>query len=125
MLDLNHILLFIACLSPVVLLVRTWRRAALNRSWRLVALLVLAVTGASWLIAPRQAGFVGGGAWLLFLFLPAWGLRRSAELAAEERYGAARRLADFLLPLHPFRRLRNERRMLRALELAQNGDSGA
>ena len=59
--DLNHILLFIACVSPLVLLAQAWRRGGLNRAWRLAAFAVLAVTGVSWLLEPDTAGFVGGG----------------------------------------------------------------
>jgi rhomboid protease GluP len=120
-LDLNQILLFIACLSPVVVLARTWRRAALNRNWQVASLAVLSATGAAWVIAPESAGFVGGGAWLLLLFVPAWGLRKAADFAAAQRYGAARRCFALVSLLHPFRRLFDEGRLLRAMELAQRG----
>ena len=122
MLDLNHILLFIACVSPVVVLARTWRRAAFNRNWQVASLGVLAVTGGAWAIAPASAGFVGGGAWLLLLFLPTWGLRKAADLAAAQRYAAARRSVAALSLLHPVRRLRDEGKLLRAMELAQGGE---
>jgi hypothetical protein len=46
--DLNRLLLFLAILSPVVVLVRTARRAALNRSWQRAAALVLVVTAVAW-----------------------------------------------------------------------------
>jgi rhomboid protease GluP len=121
-LDLNQILLFIAAVSPVVVLARTWRRAALNRNWQIAALTVLIITGSAWAIAPESAGFVGGSAWLLLLFLPAWGLRKAADFAAAYRYGAARRTVSLLSAVHPARRLQDEGKLLRALELAQRGN---
>ncbi len=125
MLDLNHLFLFIACLSPAVVLARTWRRSALNRGWRLAASAVLLVTALSFVLAPRHAGYIGGGAWLLLLFLPAVGLRKADALAQEERFGAARRIVGWLRPLHPMRSVREESLVLRALELAQKGDHRA
>ncbi|MDQ2659300.1 MAG: rhomboid family intramembrane serine protease [Verrucomicrobiota bacterium] len=123
MLDLNLILLLVACLSPVVVLARTARRAARNRSWRLAASAVLCVTAVSAWIAPRHAGYIGGGAWFALLFLPAVGLRKVAELAAEENFTAAQRVIGFLKLLHPTRTVREEGLILRALATAQAGDS--
>ena len=123
MFDLNRLLLFIAVLSPVVVLVRTARRAALNRVWQLAAVTVLLVTGLALLAAPQFAGYVGGGAWLALLFLPAVGLRKEAELVAAERYGAARFIASVLRWLHPARALRDELLFLRAMEAAQRGET--
>lgn len=125
MLDFNHLLLFIASASPIVILLRTWRRAAPNRSWRLAALAVLIITGLAFTITPRNAGFVGGGAWLLFLFLPSIGLRRASELASEQRFTSARRIVGLLRFLHPFATVRDERRLMSGLELAQRGERHA
>ncbi|MDQ6655920.1 MAG: rhomboid family intramembrane serine protease [Verrucomicrobiota bacterium] len=122
-LDLNSILLFIACVSPIAVLARTARRAAVNRTWQLAALAVLAVTGVAYLIAPRFAGFIGGGAWVLFLLLPAVGLRKAAELAGAGRFPVARRIVTGLRLLHPSRVVCGEARILRALELAQRGET--
>jgi rhomboid protease GluP len=120
--DLNHILLFIACISPLVLLGQTWRRGGLQRAWRLAALAVLVVTGVAWLITPDTAGFVGGGAWLALLVLPAFGLRKAAELASQQRFASARRLTRALWFLHPADASRAEDELLHALELAERGD---
>ncbi|MEY2496122.1 MAG: hypothetical protein QOJ45_2614 [Verrucomicrobiota bacterium] len=122
MIDLNHILLFIACISPLVLLGQTWRRGGLQRAWRLAAFAVLIVTGVAWLITPETAGFVGGGAWLALLFLPAVGLRKAAELASQQRFAPARRLSRALWFLHPAGALQAEAELLRALEMAERGD---
>lgn len=123
MLDFNRLLLLIAIISPLVVLARTARRAAVNRGWQLAALAVLGVTGLSWLFAREVAGFIGGGAWTVFLFLPAVGLRREAALVAAERYGAARRLLGALRWLHPVAALREEHVFLRAMEAAQGGET--
>jgi rhomboid protease GluP len=126
MLDLNHILLFVACLSPLVLLAQTWRHGRLYRAWRLASLAVLLVAGVAWLVMPDNAGFVGGGAWLALLVVPAVGSKKMAELASAQRYTLARRLARALLFLHPAKSLRAQGELLRALQLAKHGDfSGA
>jgi hypothetical protein len=85
MIDLNHILLFIACISPLVMLGQTLRRGGLFRAWRLASLAVLLVTGGAWLINADTAGFVGGGAWLALLLVPAIGIRKVSELAVQQR----------------------------------------
>jgi rhomboid protease GluP len=121
-LDLNHILLFIACISPLLLLAQIWRRGGLNRGWRLAALAVLLVTGGAWLVRPDTAGFVGGGAWFVLLLVPLFGLRKTAELVAQQRYASAGRLARVLRFLHPADGLLERSKLLRALEFAQRGD---
>src|SRR6188768_355319 len=63
LIDLNHLLLFIACVSSALVLARTWKRAAWNRGWRRAAVAVLLITAATWLVAPKSAGFIGGSAW--------------------------------------------------------------
>ena len=122
MLDLNRILLFVACVSPLVLLAQTWRRGGLDRGWRLAAFTVLIVTGLAWLWQPESAGFVGGGAWFVLLLVPAICLRKTVELAALERFSAAHRLARALRFLHPDDNLRKQAELLRALALAQGGE---
>src|ERR1700674_5300857 len=116
MIDLNQILLFIACISPLLLLAQTWRRGGLNRGWRIAALSVLVVTGVSWILKPNMSGFVGGGAWLVLILAPSLGLRKAAELVAQQRYASAWRLARALRFLHPADGLLEQSRLLRALE---------
>jgi rhomboid protease GluP len=121
-LDLNHILLFVACISPLVLLAQTWRRGGLYRSWRLASLAVLLVAALAWLAMPDTAGFIGAGAWLALLVVPAIGLRKIAELASAQLYVRARRFARMLFFLHPASALRAQAELLGALRLAQRGD---
>ncbi|HEV3408975.1 MAG TPA: rhomboid family intramembrane serine protease, partial [Chthoniobacterales bacterium] len=121
MLDLNHILLFVALVSPMVLLVRTARRAQETRAWRVPAAAVLLVTGSASLISPAHAGYVGAGAWLLLLVVPTFALRKAAQTSAQQQFRRARRLVSLIRFLHPARNLQAQRELFRAVELAQNG----
>ena len=121
MLDLNHILLFIASVSSLVMLAQTLRRGGVFRAWRLASLAVLLVTGAAWLANPDTAGFVGGGAWLALLMVPASVIRKVAELATHQRYGRARHWIGPLRFLHPSGAVGPQAELLRALDLAQAG----
>lgn len=121
MIDLNHILLFIACVSPLVLLAQAWRRGGLNRGWRLAACAVLIVTALAWTFARESAGFIGGGAWLVLLLLPAIAFRKIAEMVVQGRFAPARKLLLALRFVHPAGGLLEEAHILRALDLAQKG----
>src|SRR5204862_7963936 len=94
--DLDRILLFVAVISPLLVLAKAWRPGEIYRGWRVAAAIVLAITGLAWIFARNAAGFIGGGAWFALLFIPAVGLRKMTELAAQQRYAAARRLAIVL-----------------------------
>lgn len=117
MIDLNHILFFLAIVSPLAVLARAWRPAPTYRAWRIAAIAVLMVAGLAWLFFRNGAGYIAGGAWLALLFIPAVGLRRVADLAAHHRYKLARQLATGLQVLHPSDELRQQVQLLRALEL--------
>ena len=114
--DLNHILLFCAVISPLLVLARAWRPGGTRRGWIIAALIVLAITAASWVFARNQAGYVGGGAWFALLVLPAMGLKKAAQLAADGRYQSARRLAEVLQIFHPTAELREQVRLFHILE---------
>jgi membrane associated rhomboid family serine protease len=116
--DLNHILLFLAIISPVAVLARVWR-AGPSPAWRLAAIIVLVVTALAWIFFRREAGYVGGGAWLALLFLPAIGLRRVAELSIGRRYKSARKLVTALQMLHPSSEVRQQVHLFRTLEARQ------
>jgi membrane associated rhomboid family serine protease len=120
MVDLKHIFLFIAVVSPLVILARAWRPGGPYRGWRIAALFVLAITGAAWFFCREQAGYIGGGAWFAFLFLPAIAQRKVAQLAARQHYKPARRLATLLQILHPTAELREQVRLFRSLESRRN-----
>jgi membrane associated rhomboid family serine protease len=114
--DLNHIFLFLAVISPLVVLARTWRPGAQHHGWRIAALVVLAITAIAWFLVPSAAGYIGGLAWIALLFLPAIGLRKMTELAAQTDYKSAAKLGEILQILHPSAELRDQIRLFRHLE---------
>jgi membrane associated rhomboid family serine protease len=120
--DLNHIFLFVAVISPLLVLARAWRPGGILRGWRIAAIIVLAITGFSWFFFREYAGYVGGGAWFALLFLPAVGLRKAAQLAAQGRYESARRLTTVLQFLHPTAQLHDQLQVFRRLELRAGAD---
>lgn len=114
--DLNWILLFVALISPLLVLAKAWQPGEIYRGWRLAAVAVLAITGLAWIFVRNVAGYIGGGAWFVLLFIPAVGLRKMTELAAQQRYAAARRLALVLQIFHPSAELRRQIELFRQLE---------
>ncbi|MBA3834193.1 MAG: rhomboid family intramembrane serine protease [Chthoniobacterales bacterium] len=122
MLDLNHILLFVALASPVILLWRLQRlHGARPVGWTAAAIIVLLGSGISWLLAPSIAGFIGGGIWALLLLAPSLAERKIAVLLVEKRYRSARRLALVRRVLHPWNDPSQLSSLLRVLELARDG----
>lgn len=114
--NVNHILLFLAIVSPLLVLARAWRPSSPYHGWRLAALVVLAVTAVAWLLWPGVSGYVGGAAWFLLLFLPAIALRKITQLAAQGDYKSAERLGAALQILHPTAELREQVRLFRDLK---------
>jgi membrane associated rhomboid family serine protease len=115
-LNLNHIFLFLAIASPLLILARAWRPTAPYHSWRLSALVVLGVTAVAWFFWPSAAGYIGGCAWFLLLFLPGIALRKITQLAAQGDYQSAARLGAALQILHPTAELREQVRLFRHLK---------
>jgi membrane associated rhomboid family serine protease len=122
--NLNHIFLFLAVISPLLVLARAWRPGSIYRGWRIAAFVVLVITGAAWISFRSAAGYIAGGAWFAFLFLPAIGLRKVTELAARQHYRSARKLAAVLQILHPSAALREQVQLFRHLESHQNDRAG-
>jgi membrane associated rhomboid family serine protease len=118
--ELNHIFLFLAVVSPLLVLARAWRPGGPYRGWRIAALVVLAITGIAWIFFRAAAGYIGGGAWFALLFLPAIGLRKMTQLAAQGDYKSARKLGVALQILHPSAELRGQVQVFRHLEPHQN-----
>ena len=122
--NLNHIFLFLAVISPLLVLGRAWRPGSIYRGWRIAAFVVLVITGVAWIFFRSAAGYIAGGAWFAFLFLPAVGLRKVTELAARQHYRSARKLAAVLQILHPSAELREQVQLFRHLESHQNDRAG-
>jgi rhomboid protease GluP len=122
LLDLNHILLFIAIASPVVLLARL---VALRESrppgWVAASVIVLFGAAGCWLLRPAIAGYLGGALWALLLLAPSLLERCIASLLLEKRYARARSLSFVRRVLHPWNRSADFSSLLRALELARSG----
>ena len=117
---LNHIFLFLAVVSPLLVLARAWRPGGAYRGWRIAALVVLVITGLAWMLSRGAAGYIGGGAWFALLFLPAIGLRKMTEFAARGDYKSARKLGATLQILHPSTELREQVRLFHRLESRQS-----
>ena len=121
-LDLNHILLFIAIVSPIVLLVRIARlRNPRNRGWRIAASIVLAICAAGWLLAPSVAGYVGGTVWCLLLVIPTVAERSIDQALLTQRFARARRIAFVRRVLHPWNDSPFPSSIIQSLELAVRG----
>jgi membrane associated rhomboid family serine protease len=118
--NLNHILLFLAVISSLLVLARAWRPSSPYGGWSIAALTVLAITCIAWLLWRGAAGYIGGSAWLVLLFLPAIGLRKMSELAARRNYRSARKLGAALQILHPSADVRDQVQLLRQLESQAN-----
>jgi membrane associated rhomboid family serine protease len=119
-LDLNHIFLFVAVISPLLVVARAWRPGSSFRGWRIAAGVVLAVTAISWFVVRDFAGYIGGAIWFFVLFIPAIGLKRVTELFEQRRYRAAARLATMIHVLHPTADLRRQIRLFHLLGSQQN-----
>ena len=120
LIELNHILLFLAVISPLAVLARGWSSETAS-SWRTAAFIVLGLTVLSWVFFRPLSGYIGAGAWFFLLFLPAIGLKRVAELAAAQRFASARKLSTALLFLHRGSELRQQVEFFRTLEARQAG----
>lgn len=119
--NLNHIFLFLAVISSLLVLARAWRPSAVAAAtWRIPALIVLAITGVAWLFWRDAAGYFGGCAWFFLLFLPAIGLRKITDLAMQGNYRSARKLGAVVQILHPSPELRDQIRLFRQLESRAN-----
>jgi membrane associated rhomboid family serine protease len=118
--DLNHIFLFLAVVSSLLVLVRALRPGQPYRGWRIAALVVLAISAVAWVLAPIAAGYIGGFVWIVLVFLPAIGLPKMTVLSAKGDYRSAAKLGAILQILHPSAGLRDQVRLFRQLESHQN-----
>jgi len=65
------------------------------RGWRRAALVVLIITAAAWIFVPHAAGYIGGLAWIVLLFLPAIGLRKMTEAGRSRRLQPSLAISTF------------------------------
>src|SRR5256886_11688202 len=78
--DLNHIFLFLAVISPLVILARARRPGPLYRGGRIAALVVLIISLVAWVLTPPAAGDVRGFVLVGFLFFSALCFPQNIEL---------------------------------------------
>ncbi len=122
MIDLNHILLFIAIVSPLILLARIAQlRSPRNHGWRIAAVIVLAACALAWWFLPSIAGFVGGTFWCLLLLIPSVSERKIDDLLVARRLARARQLAVVRRILHPWEDSPHRPALLDCLALASSG----
>ena len=122
MIDLNHILLFIAIVAPVILLARIARQPGPRRhGWRIAAIIVLTSTAVASFLLPAIAGLIGGTLWLLLLVIPSVAEWKIDELFLTQRFAAAHRLAVVRHVLHPWADSPNRPSIYYNLELARTG----
>ena len=124
--DYDIVLFWWVCLSCLLLLAVAWTRGRFAaRGWVAVylAILLVAVSGWWW----EQPGPIDTAAAILFLFvlLPAWIAKLCQRRFLQQQYPAARRLAQIAAWLHPADGWREQPKIIRALELAKQGDLAA
>jgi rhomboid protease GluP len=103
-----------------LVLLLQWRKTS---SWALVAAGILAVIGlgfaAHWPLSRIAA--IGTGLWLILLAVPLLGFAKVNQLAGQEKFQAAGRLASWVRWLHPIGTRWIDPICFRALALAQQG----
>lgn len=120
--DINHILLWFVSLSCVSILLRAIRLPSdRNRGWVVVAGLVLGLTTFLVVVAPDQAGLIGGAVWAVLFVMPIVGMQWVSLLTYQERYHEASYLARGLAWLHPADGWSTYPKILSAIALGQRG----
>ncbi len=84
---------------------------------------ILAMAGSLWRVRPDIAGFVAGGLWAIFVVTPALLQRRMHRLSVRQKYASAAAFAKVASWLHPFDGLRDQSRLLHALDMSERGET--
>ncbi len=117
--NLNPLLIQLVLCTAVFLLLQAPRTP---RGWVVVALLLVAVVGVSFLWVPEGAGFISGGVWFVLVALPLLGSWQLTHLVAQERYGLAQAIAQILRWFHPADGFWEYPDLLKGLALGQQGE---
>ncbi len=91
------------------------------RGWMMVHLLILVVGILGYLLFPHVAGYGITGLWIIFILLPAWGVRLTNHLTRTQQYQRGYRVASLLQWLHPLDGWRESPPLYRALDLGSQG----
>ncbi|ARV58705.1 rhomboid family intramembrane serine protease [Nostocales cyanobacterium HT-58-2] len=120
--DLNHILIWIVCLSCFSTMTSASRISAQNnRGWVIVSGFILIVIAILCYFTPSISGLIGACLWGILVIVPSLGNRKVDRLVAQQDFGYASRVARFISWLHPLDGWREQPEVLRALELGQRG----
>ena len=121
--DLNYLLLWLVSFSCIVFTIQISRfPRSQSLGWMVVSASVLAFTGIAYYFSPTQAGWIGSLVWSLFVVLPLLTFKQIDRLVAQERYAQARWIASCIRWLHPADGWFQHPALLRALEMAQQGE---
>jgi rhomboid protease GluP len=120
--DINNLLLWIVCLSCASTTLYAVRTSARNNlGWIFVAVFILLVTAIFSYLIPAIGGLVGGCLWLILIVLPSIASRKVNQLAAQQRYSQASKVALVVSWLHPADGWREQPQILQALDMGQRG----
>ena len=116
-------LVFFSCLSALFVALTRFRSIA--GGWIAVYLSILLAAVVGKLCHLSALVHVAAAMWLLLVLLPALIVRLYLRRFLQQRYSAARRLARVVSWFHPADGWRQQPEILRALELAQQGETTA
>jgi len=121
--DLNYILIWTVCLFCLFLLIKTVPTSLKkNLGWVILVTLILLITLTLTYFVPKFAGIIGGIIWILLILTPLSILKEINQLLYQEKYTKARKLSLYLKYLHPFDGYLELPQILRALEIAHQGN---
>lgn len=92
------------------------------RGWVGVSGAILLILLGLWWIVPELAGWISSAIWLLFVLIPLLGIAQVTHLVRQEHYRSAQVLMTWMRWLHPFDSLWQYPQLLKALDLAQQGE---
>ena len=124
--DYDIVLFWLVCLSCLAGLVVMWMRVRFAApGWAVLYLAILLLSVGGWLGEQPAIIYTAAAIWLLLVLLPGLIGRLYQRRFMQQRYSAARRLARIISWLHPADGWRQLPKILRAIELAQQGDLAA
>ena len=124
--DLNLVLFWsvlFSCLAGLVITLARLRWGGMGWTVLFIAILLMDVGG--WLGNNRVLVLASALAWVLLVLLPGMLSRLYHRRTVEQRYPAARRLAQVIACLHPADGWRQQPEVVKALDLAQRGELSA
>ncbi len=93
-----------------------------GRNWAIVHSFILGVDVVGWFMDSPTLIYTAGGLWFVFVLIPSQLFRWYEHLNAQQRYKEVRRVARVLSLLYPSPAWKQQFEILRAMELAQQGE---